>query len=310
MPRAPRLGKRQTGGVRTIRIPWLLADTVDEDEQRYLARREWLDAVPRVVHMLASQWDLELSEPYEPGGRCAWIAPARRSDGEELVLKVGWRHPEAEHEADALPLWEGDGAVRCHESRTLQDTSVLLLERCEPGVQLKCTLPESEQDVVLTGLMRRLWQHRPPDDSPFGSLETMCDDWADCFELEFTADTRGLDPALARDGVALLRALPRSADRSVLLCTDLHAENVLASRREPWLVIDPKPFIGDPAYEPIQHMLNCRERLASDPGGLARRMAELLSVDPERVELWLLARCVLESLHDVTMRQPARLLAA
>jgi streptomycin 6-kinase len=94
-----------------------------------------------------------------------------------------------------------------------------------------------------------------------------------------------------------------------LLCTDLHAGNVLAADREPWLVIDPKPFIGDPAYDAVQHMLNCDERLATNPAGLSRRMAELLGVDPERVRLWLFARCVQESLHDVTMRDPARRLA-
>jgi streptomycin 6-kinase len=107
----------------------------------------------------------------------------------------------------------------------------------------------------------------------------------------------------------MLRELPRSADRNVLLCTDLHAGNVLASQREPWLVIDPKPFIGDPAFDAVQHMLNCDERLVDDPFGLARRMAELLEVDPARVRLWLFARCAQESLHDLTMREPARRLA-
>jgi len=80
--------------------------------------------------------------------------------------------------------------------------------------------------------------------------------------------------AITGEGIATLRGLPRTADRSVLLCTDLHAGNVLASQREPWLVIDPKPFIGDPAYEPVQHMLNCDERLATDPASLAQRMAD------------------------------------
>ena len=43
----------------------------------------------------------------------------------------------------------------------------------------------------------------------------------------------------------------------MLLCTDPHAENVLAAEREPWLAMDPKPCIGDPAFDAIQHMLNC-----------------------------------------------------
>jgi streptomycin 6-kinase len=109
--------------------------------------------------------------------------------------------------------------------------------------------------------------------------------------------------------MALLRELPRSADRNALLATDLHADNVLSSQREPWLVIDPKPFVGDPAFDAVQHMLNCDARLAADPAGLADRMARLLDVEAARVRLWLFARCAQESLHDATMREPARLLA-
>jgi streptomycin 6-kinase len=100
-----------------------------------------------------------------------------------------------------------------------------------------------------------------------------------------------------------------SPDRSVLLCTDLHAENVLAAEREPWLAIDPKPFVGDPAYDPVQHMLNCGGPLASDPAGLARRMAELCEVDPERVRRWLFARCAQESPNYPSLAEPARRLA-
>ena len=137
----------------------------------------------------------------------------------------------------------------------------------------------------------------------------MCDQWADSFELDFEGDGRGLDPGLARDGMAALRELPRTADQSVLLCTDLHAGNVLAAEREPWLVIDPKPFLGDPAFDAVQHMLNCDERLDTDPVGLSQRMANLLELDPDRVRLWLFARCAQESLHDLAMRGLAHQLA-
>ena len=291
----------------TIRIPAQLADAVEEDD--YPERLEWLAKLPGMVEEIASGWELELGDPYLPGGQCAWVAPARGRAGEELVLKVGWRHREAEHEADALRFWDGEGAVRCFATRSLEDTTALLLERCTPGHQLKCSVPEPEQDAIIAGLLHRLWARPPQDGQPFGTLEEMCDTWADWFELDYASDSRGLDPGLARDGIAALRELPGTARASVLLCTDLHAGNVLAAGREPWLVIDPKPFIGDPAYDPIQHMLNCDERLAADPVSLAHRMAELLDLDPERVRLWLFARCAQEALHDVTMREPARRLA-
>jgi streptomycin 6-kinase len=105
-------------------------------------------------------------------------------------------------------------------------------------------------------------------------------------------------------------ALPAGADRAVLLCTDLHAGNVLAAQREPWLAIDPKPFVGDAAYDTVQHMLNCDERLATDPVGLARRMAGLLELEAERVTRWLFARCAQEALDDLSLREPARRLAS
>jgi streptomycin 6-kinase len=290
-----------------IRIPPQLADAVDEDD--YPERLEWLAALPRVVEEVAAGWELEVGDPYLPGGQCAWVAPARNGAGEQLALKVGWRHREAEHEADGLRHWDGDGAVRCYAERRLDDTTALLLERCTPGRQLKCAVSEPEQDVIIAGLLRRLWARPLVDAHPFGTLAEMCRQWAEWFELDYATDNRGLDAGLARDGITALRELPASAESTVLLCTDLHAANVLAAGREPWLVIDPKPFVGDPAFDPVQHMLNCDERLASDPAGLAGRMAELLELDRDRVRLWLFARCVQESLHDPTMRAPARRLA-
>jgi streptomycin 6-kinase len=162
---------------------------------------------------------------------------------------------------------------------------------------------------VVAGLLRRLWAHRPADGHPFGSLQHICDQWAESVEIGLELDRAASDHGLARAGADMLRELARTAGRSVLLCTDLHAENVLSSQREPWLVIDPKPFIGDPAFDPVQHILNCNRRLASDPEGVANRMAELCEVDAERVRLWLFARCAQESPNYPNLRAPALRLA-
>jgi streptomycin 6-kinase len=76
---------------------------------------------------------LRLGAPFQPGGRCAWVAPARTVTRHDLVLKVAWRHEEAIHEADGLRVWAGHGAVRLYDSVAFDSTSVLLLARCEPG---------------------------------------------------------------------------------------------------------------------------------------------------------------------------------
>jgi streptomycin 6-kinase len=257
-------------------------------------RRAWMDALPETIQLAASRWHLdEIADPYQPGGAGAWVAPARRGSDTDLVLKIGWRHPEAEHEADGLREWDGDGTVRLYENDAVGDSLCMLIERCTPGTTL-ATRSEPDQDMVIAELLRRLWK-QPSPGHRFRPLQQMCDQWADAFEAKVAKRKSALDPGLARAGIDLFRALPSTSHEDVLLCTDLHAGNVLAAQREPWLVIDPKPYVGDPTYDAVQHMLNCEQRLQADPHGLVLRMAELLDLDAERLLLWLFARCVEES---------------
>ncbi|MDQ2724251.1 MAG: aminoglycoside phosphotransferase family protein [Actinomycetota bacterium] len=282
-------------------IPVALACAAQREQ-----RHEWLSTLPETIGRLQMAWSIQVGEPFQPGGQTAWVAPATRHR-EDLVLKVLWRHPEAEHEADGLRIWDGDGAVRLHAATEVDvQTTALLLERCRPGSTLEAR-PELQQDLVVAGLLRRLWR-QPPPAHRFRSLQSMCERWADDFEHK-TAGNPGVDPGLVRDGIALLRQLPASAERDVVLCTDLHAGNVLAAEREPWLVIDPKPHVGDPTYDALQHLLNCDTRLHTDPHGLLRRMAELLELDPDRLQLWLFARCVQESPDWPSLAEVARRVA-
>jgi streptomycin 6-kinase len=244
-------------------------------------RADWLAALPDLVAALADRWSLRLGPPVEPGGECAWVAPAG-----DRVLKVGWAHDEARDEAAGLRAWNGRGAVLLLAEHTDGETTALLLERAAPGTPL-AAVPAPEQDVVLTRLLRRLWIDPP---SGFRPLAQMCDPWADAARRRPAPD-----PGLRREGVALFRALPRDDVPAALLATDLHAGNVLAASREPWLMIDPKPYVGDPAYDVTQHLLNHPERLAAEARRFARRVADLAGLDPERVTAWLFARCVVEA---------------
>jgi streptomycin 6-kinase len=228
-----------------------------------------------------------------------------------MVLKLGWSHDEARHEADGLRTWDGNGTVRLLDALVTADTNALLLEACEPGGPLSQALPAHEQDVVVAGLLRRLWI-QPPGGHPFRPLQSMCDLWADEFAERYHAAATpglGLDPGLVSAGIELWRLLPATGDRAVLLFTDLHAGNVLAAARESWLAIDPKPYLGDPTYDPLQHMLNFPTRLASDPVGFVRRMAGLLELDSGRLRQWLFARCIQGSLTTPELYRTAVALA-
>jgi streptomycin 6-kinase len=252
-------------------------------------RHAWLDQLPAAIRTVQDRWSLVLEAPFDgPEVSCSWVAPATRPDGTRAILKLGMPHMEAEHELEALRFWDGDPAVQLLAAD--DDLNALLLERCEPGTPLR-RLPEPEQDVVVAGLLRRLWRV-PPEPHPFRPLATMTAQWAS----ETLADAaRWPDAGLVQEGLRLFAELPRTARTNVLLATDLHAGNILRAQRAPWLVIDPKPFVGDPAYDATQHLLNCDGRLRASPEATIRCFADLLEVDHERVRLWLFARSAAES---------------
>jgi streptomycin 6-kinase len=269
------------------------------------ARSDWLAALPERVDDLIQRWELKLTDPFEPGGYCSWVAPGFDRDGREVVLKVAWPHTEALHEAEGLSALASHGAVAVFRFEHLPSTepgsdlgaTALLLERCRPGVELRVR-PEAEQHAVIADLLRSVRTVELPATLPFRPLAVMVDDWVARAEVTLAADPDRMDVGLARDGLALFEQLARDATEEALLITDLHAGNVLSSSREPWLLIDPKPYVGDPHYDVVQHLLNCDASLKTDPLGLTDTVAELARLDVTRVRQWLFARCVQQSLSD------------
>lgn len=234
------------------------------------------------------RWQLTLGGPLGgEDGSCSWVHAVTRRGGGDAVLKLGVPHLEAEQEGDGLKFWDGDPVVRLLE----QDVALgaLLLERCAPGTPLR-DQPEAERDRVIAGLLRRLW--RSPPAHAFRPLSSMLEHWV---ARKRASQPLVADCGLVREGLQLFEELPSSAPVQVLLATDLHAGNVLRAQRQEWLVIDPKPFVGDPAYDATQHLLNCNERLCTDAERTIRGFAELLELDHERVRLWTFARLAAES---------------
>jgi streptomycin 6-kinase len=266
-------------------------------------RAAWLERLPTAVAELAGRWSLELGPPFDgPEVSAAWVAPATRADGTTAVLKLGMPHFEARDEIAGLRFWDGDPTVRLLDAD--DGLNAMLLERCEPGTPLRA-LPEPQQDRVIGGLLRRLWRP-PPEPSPFRPLGALTAEWS---RESLAAPERWTDVGLVREALALFEELPRTAPEHVLLATDLHAGNVLRAEREPWLAIDPKPFVGDPAYDATQHLLNC-DRLQTSAPPLIRRLADLLELDAERVGLWTFARVAIERCDDPAGVELARTLVA
>ena len=257
----------------------------------------WLERVPFVIEELRDRWELTSDTPLEgEEGSCSYVEAVRRSNGAPAVLKVSMPHMEQVHEADGLRFWNGDPTVRLLESD--DENRAMLLERCQPGTTLR-VLDECEQDIVISGLLRRLWRLMPAQHQ-FRPLSDMIEYW--CSETLAEVE-QWIVPGLVRAGLRVFKELLDTSPNGVLLATDLHAGNVLRSEREPWLVIDPKPFGGDPAYDGTQHLFNCRARLRSDPIATTEKFGDLLSVDHERLRLWTFARAAAEPRADWNNRE-------
>jgi streptomycin 6-kinase len=270
-----------------VRLPASLARTA-ADEPAVLA---WTGGLPSIVCDVAALWSLAIDAPFDPGGTASWVAPARTATGADVVVKIAWRHYEADHEADGLREWNGRGVVQLLDFHRHDElTDVLLLEACDPGTSATMR-PETEQDEIVAAVLRAMWI-APAPDAPFRPLSSMCDAWVAGTDVEQATTLVG-DPGIVRAGLELFTELAADPVPAVLLATDLHAGNILAARRAPWLAVDPKPYVGDRTYDPLQHLLNCTDRLVAGPQALVERMAVLLDLDATRLMAWLFARCVI-----------------
>jgi streptomycin 6-kinase len=254
----------------------------------------WLDRLPALFAESEERWSLEVGSPF-PELSFNYVAPALRADGTAAVLKLTFpEDPGFRREAEALRLFDGQGAARLLELDS--DCGAMLLERLEPGVPLTTVWDDEEATSIAAGVLRQLWRPVPPH-HPFPSVS----DWAQGFDRlrrDFGGGTGPMPAALVEKAKALFADLLASQGETALLHGDLHHQNVLAARREPWLAIDPKGVVGEPAYDAAALLHNPTELLdAPRPGKVLERRVDLLSeelgLERVRVRNWGIAQAVL-----------------
>jgi streptomycin 6-kinase len=272
----------------TIRLPEGL------DEQRELGPdwAHWLDTLPRRFADVLEDWELTRDGDQLWHGYCSLVAPVHTADGERAVLKVSFDgDQESVHEGLALQHWHGDGVVRL--LRADPHRRALLLERLHR--RDLTGLWDVEACEIVAGLYPRL--HRPAFPQ-LAKVTSYVERWLD--NLVGMAADAPIPRRMVEQALPLghdLAADPASVGRVVH--GDLHYENVLASDREPWLVIDPKPMSGDPHYELAPMLWNRFDELAGNVrGGVRRRFHTLVDaagLDEDRARDWVVVRMVLNA---------------
>ena len=251
----------------------------------------WVTRLPELVATYSRRWGVDLDGPMPGCGRAAWVGAGRRDDGEEVVLKIAWPHKEAETEAAGLRFFDGKGAARLLEAD--ERDFALLVERCRPGDDV-WALPFEEAREVAASVLSRLWRTPTGAVDPITTLAETVVEWNATYATERTE----YPPTLVAEAARLGTALVGSTSELVVVHGDFNPFNILRAQREPWLAIDPKPLLGDPAYDLAQFLANYTEAATAtgDPKRFYRDaisfFAGALGLDRARVAGWAFVKAI------------------
>lgn len=276
-----------TGAGAGVVVPPLLGTQIPE--WFGAAGEAWIAALPGRVADLAQRWNLRVraDSPF-PDGHVSWAAPAQRlGTGTPAVLKIPYLDVENLHEAAALRDYAGEGAVLLYEHDPA--SGAMLLERLSPGTAV-AELPVEEAIDIACAILRRL-RRIPAPDHPYTLVTADTERWIERLDRAAREGHPVLPQAIASRAAATARELIQDGD-GLLVNSDPHLGNFLRAEREPWLMIDPKPLVGDPAFDSGFLLFDA---VRTDPSPrrtaeCARRIADGLGVDLERVRGWGLVR--------------------
>ncbi|MEU6173717.1 aminoglycoside phosphotransferase family protein [Streptantibioticus parmotrematis] len=265
-----------------IGIPQAFAHGTVEREGE--AGQAWLAELPGIVDELLRRWEC-VPDGRVTHGAVGVIVPARRATGEAAVLKVSFPHPGNVHEPYAFAAWDGRGAVLLHERD--DERFAMLLERARPSTLAE--VEDGDELVAIAGrLNRRLAVPAPPG---LPRMREEADAWAERIRRDARELTHALPHRVVDTAVATAEELGHDQP-DLLVHGDLHAGNVLRADREPWLAVDPKGRVGDPAHD-CGALLKSRVLALLAEGDLRKAVPRTLDVfadaaelDPGRVRRW------------------------
>lgn len=268
--------------------------------------QRWLSRLSDHLEHFQDAWSLTL-HPRSFSPSYHYLVPCQTQEGLDAVLKLGVPNPELSSEIEALCHFRGRGAVRLLKGD--QDRGGLLLERVHPGTPLIHLKDDPRAAQASANLLKKLWRP-PPSDHSFPSVGN----WGRGFRRlrrGFQGGTGPFPPELVERAESIFFDLLSSMEDSALLHGDLHHRNILKAQRDPWLAIDPKGVVGDPAYEIGAYLRNPFPEILQEDDIrklTAQRIeifADMLSFDPSRMIGWGFSQAVLAAWWSYEERSQA-----
>ena len=260
---------------------------------------KWLASIPSIIEAFEMKWSLKIGPPHSLSYN--YVAPATRSDGTDVVLKIGFTGDrEFKTEILALKIFNGDGAVKLLEAD--REKAVILLERVTPGVPLSEEVDDEKATRILASVIKKLYKPLPSSHT-FTTIDGWIKELSN-FHNKPGSTIQPLPLDLINKARELFTYLIKTSAPAVLVHGDLHHDNIISSTRAGWLAIDPKGIAAEPAYEVAAMIRNPYQKLkdiANLEEILRRRILILskeLGFNPLRIHQWCLAQTVLSAVWN------------
>ncbi|WP_217197368.1 aminoglycoside phosphotransferase family protein [Streptomyces buecherae] len=255
-------------------------------EREGAAGAAWVEQLPALTDQLLDRWGCEPDGDVGHGAVGIVVPVVRRRDAAPAVVKVSFPHPGNVHEPDAFAVWGGRGAVLLHERD--DEHFAMLLERARP--ETLAGVADGDEVAATAGQLSRRLAVPAPVGLP--RLRDRVAEWGPELRADAAELPHGMSPRVLDAAAATIRELGPDQP-GTLVHGDLHARNILRADREPWLAIDPKGYVGDPAYDSGALLTSCAVPLVESGGDLDRGLrravevfAEAAGLDRVRVLRW------------------------
>jgi streptomycin 6-kinase len=250
--------------------------------------KAWMRALPGLLRDLAQQWNLTTVGEEFWHGYSAVVVPVCQS-GRPLALKLAWPADHARGEAAALTAWQARGIVELVTADVPR--GALLLERLDASRTL-APIPLTEAAATAGALVRTL-AIKPQGSFPALQAE------ARQFAVTLSARQRALQKPVPGRWITVAASLAAELARDpvrLLVHTDLHYDNILASQRagQPWVAIDPTAAVGAPERSVAELLWTRAGELAGPRAvtGLLDTLVETGELDRAKAAAWGFVRCI------------------
>lgn len=247
--------------------------------------KKWLNELPSVLAVLSKQYNLSQLEPVS---NMSFNYVARGFIKEKpIIVKLGLNNKALSKETQCLKAFESRATPKVIANKD----NMIIMECAVPGITLKEYFPwqETEATNILCNVIKDLHTAQIPIGHNFYHIK----DLLQTLDKEIDIPNNILNKARR-----LRDKLLSTTTKEVLLHGDLHHDNILKNDHG-WMVIDPKGFIGDPAFETTAYICNPIPDLLHENNpteiiiGRIQLCAKNLNIPEQRVKDWFYVKSVL-----------------